>query len=111
MTLQDTTPLAQPRGAAALPPSEFARLRSHAARRHHASEAVDGDRTYEPEPWLSKKVAGIWFDTQSGLSKNVQLEYTFSNRRLPSFVCGVGGTVDKGNEPMPSSWTQLWAGA
>jgi hypothetical protein len=83
---------------------------------HHRVDQDPGDRFTRDDgriaaTTLGVKVAGIGFDTQSGFSKNVQFEYRFSSRKLPYFICGIGGTVDKGNEPMPSSWTQLWAGA
>ncbi len=60
---------------------------------------------------IGVKVGGIGFDTQSGYSSNVQVAYRFSDRALPYFICGTGGRVDAGGEPMPSTWKQLWAGA
>ncbi len=60
---------------------------------------------------MGVRVAGIGFDTQSGYSRNVSVEYRFSSRKLRYYVCGVGGKIDAGNEPLPSSWEQLWAGA
>ena len=56
-------------------------------------------------------VGGIGFDTQSGYSSNVQVEYRFSGRRLRYYIYGTGGELDAGGEPKPSSWKQLWAGA
>jgi hypothetical protein len=60
---------------------------------------------------LAVKVGGIGFDTQSGYSSNVQVEYRFSSRRLRCYICGTGGELDAGGVPKPSSWKQLWAGA
>ncbi len=56
-------------------------------------------------------VAGIGLDTQSGLTENVKVAYRFGFRKRRYLLCGIGGQVDPGGQPRPSSWTQLWAGA